>query len=91
MSTIETNLKNQPIVSISVSPQAIKSLPPPSLSISTTSSLTPNTSSATIFYDDKQIEKTYKKGKQILFEFDQIVKDDIDDDDDDELKLISQE
>ncbi|CAF3003242.1 unnamed protein product [Rotaria sp. Silwood2] len=74
MSTIESNLKNQPIVLISVLSQPVTT-PPPSVLISTASSLTPNTSSPAIFHDDKPIEKYYKKNKQILFEFDQIVKD----------------
>jgi hypothetical protein len=84
MSTIESNLKNQPIASNSAS-SSQSVVPPPSLlptiSLPLTSTpalpLAPTTSlpsSSTSFYDDKPIEKLYKKPKQILFEFDQIVK-----------------
>jgi hypothetical protein len=78
MSTIESNLKNQPITSISVPSQS--AVPPPLL-LPTASPLTPTTSSPlpsppppTPYYDDKPIEKFYKKEKQISLEFEQIVK-----------------
>jgi hypothetical protein len=71
--TIESNLKNQPSVPCSIlsisSPTPL--LLPNSLPLTPTSSL-PSTPSA--FYDDRSTEKLYKKQKQILFEFDQIVK-----------------
>ncbi|CAF1005375.1 unnamed protein product [Adineta steineri] len=82
MSTIETNLKNSPIISTSgtssLSAQHIT--PPPPLLLPIAAPLTPTTSSSpstpspSPFYDDKPTEKYYKKEKQILIEFDQIVK-----------------
>lgn len=54
---------------------------PPPLSLPSPMPLTPTTSLAfpspppsTPFYDDKPVEKFYKKEKQILLEFDQLVK-----------------
>ena len=74
MSTIESNIKTQPIP---------LSIPPP-LSLPTNAPLTPTTSISTPtppppppptpFYDDRPVEKFYKKQKQISLEFDQIVK-----------------
>jgi hypothetical protein len=80
MSTVESNIKNQPIISTPASTQPV--IPPPLLLPTTapltpTTSLTPTTplpSSPASFYDDKQIEKFYKKEKQIHLEFEQIVK-----------------
>jgi hypothetical protein len=78
MSTIESNLKNQLITSISAPSQSVT---PPSLLLPTAASLTPTTSlplpsptPPTPYYDDKPIEKFYKKEKQISLEFEQIVK-----------------
>jgi hypothetical protein len=78
MSTIETNLMNQPITSASATSSVSQpvTLPPPLL-LPTTAPLTPTTSlpsTPSPFYDDKPTEKLYKKEKQILLEFDQIVK-----------------
>ncbi|CAF3685098.1 unnamed protein product [Rotaria socialis] len=80
MSTIESNPKNQPVLSISTSLQPVtpSPTPPPPLIIPNASTITPTTSlpsSPALFHDDKPIEKLYKKEKQILFEFEQIVKD----------------
>ena len=54
---------------------------PPPLSLPSPMPLTPTTSLAfpspppsTPYYDDKPVEKFYKKEKQILLEFDQLVK-----------------
>ncbi|CAF4641106.1 unnamed protein product [Rotaria socialis] len=79
MSTIESNPKNQPVLSISTSLQPVtpSPTPPPPLIIPNASTITPTTSlpsSPALFHDDKPIEKLYKKEKQILFEFEQIVK-----------------
>jgi len=84
MSTIESNLINQPITSISASSSSSpQSVIPPPLLLPTPTPLTATTSlplpsppppTPTTFYDDKLIEKFYKKEKQILLEFEQIVK-----------------
>jgi len=78
MSTIESNVKNQLITSISAPSQSVI---PPSLSLPTAASLATTTSlplpappPPTPYYDDKPIEKFYKKEKQISLEFEQIVK-----------------
>ena len=81
MSTIESNnitmnSKGQPnIINSAVpitNPSNLPSKPPPPpLPLTSTASLP---SSPTPFNDDKPIEKFYKKEKQILIEFDQIVK-----------------
>jgi hypothetical protein len=83
MSTIESNIKNQPIISNSASSSSStsQSVIPPPLLLPTTTSLAPTPSlplpsppPPTPYYDDKSTEKCYKKEKQILIEFDQIVK-----------------
>ena len=75
MSTVESNLKNQSVELSSTSlSQPGTSFP---IVLRTTGPLTPAASipsSPTFVTDDKPIEKLYKKEKQILFEFDQIVK-----------------
>jgi hypothetical protein len=83
MSTIETNhiginLKGQSNIINSIVPSMYSSNshqsqtpPPPPLPLTLTASLP---SSPAPFNEDKPIEKFYKKEKQILFEFDQIVK-----------------
>jgi hypothetical protein len=77
MSTIETNLKNPLIASTSATSTASQPVIPAPLLLPITAPLTPTTSlpsTPSPFYDDKSTEKLYKKEKQILFEFDQIVK-----------------
>jgi hypothetical protein len=82
MSTTESNIKNQPIVSTSASSSSIHSGIPPPLLLPTATPLTatpsvplpPPPPPPTPFYDDKSTEKFYKKEKQILLEFDQLVK-----------------
>ncbi|UJR08493.1 hypothetical protein I4U23_012759 [Adineta vaga] len=84
MATSEINFKTQPITSSSTPSSPLPTTPPPPLLLPsanatslTPTSLTPTTSSPSTpspFYDDKPIEKCYKKEKQILFEFDQTVK-----------------
>ncbi len=77
MSTLESNIKNQLIVSTSAPSSSQPAIPSP-LSLPTAAPLTLTTSLPPSlpapFYDDKPIEKLYKKEKQILLEFDQIVK-----------------
>ena len=79
MSTVESNIKNQinRLLSNSTcpSPSSHSNIPAPLTP--TTHPLTPTTSlpsSPAPFYDDKPIEKFYKKEKQIHLEFEQIVK-----------------
>jgi hypothetical protein len=82
MSTIEsnnfvTNSKGQSNIINSIVPSIYPSNcqsqtpPPPPLPLTTSTSLP---SSPAPFNEDKPIEKFYKKEKQILLEFDQIVK-----------------
>ena len=48
---------------------------PPAMSLTPTTSVAlPSPPPSTPFYDDKPVEKFYKKEKQILLEFDQLVK-----------------
>jgi hypothetical protein len=77
MSTIETNLKNPLIASTSATSSSSQPVIPGPLLLPIAAPLTPTTSlpsTPSPFYDDKPTEKLYKKEKQILFEFDQIVK-----------------
>lgn len=79
MSTIETNhihvnFKGQSKIIHSIGPLIIQqshNIPSSPLPLINTPSLP---SSPSPFNDDKQVEKFYKKEKQISFEFDQLVK-----------------
>jgi SLIT-ROBO Rho GTPase activating protein len=82
MSTTESNITNQPVVCTSASSSSTNSGIPPPLLLPTATPLTatpsiplPSPPPPTPFYDDRPIEKFYKKEKQILLEFDQLVKD----------------
>lgn len=75
MSTVETNhinvnFKGQSMAMHSIVQQS-QSIPSSPLPLINTGSLP---SSPAPFNDDKQVEKFYKKEKQISFEFDQLVK-----------------
>ncbi len=80
MSTTESNIKTQLIVSTSAPSSSTQPGVPQSLPLSTPTPLTATASvplpspPLTPFYDDKSTEKCYKKEKQILLEFDQQVK-----------------
>ncbi len=81
MSTTESNITNQPVVCTSASSSSTNSGIPPPLLLPTATPLTatpsiplPSPPPPTPFYDDRPIEKFYKKEKQILLEFDQLVK-----------------
>ena len=82
MSAVESNttgmttkgpltLMNSTTPSIHLANSQAQTPPPPPLPLTSTTSLP---ASPAPFNEDKPIEKFYKKEKQILFEFDQIVK-----------------
>ncbi|CAF0756913.1 unnamed protein product [Adineta steineri] len=69
---MQSNTINSALASIHPLTTQPQTPSPPPLPLITTTSLP---SSPAPFNEDKHTEKTYKKGKQILFEFDQIFKD----------------